>query len=69
MLSWIALVAPEKMMPLLFYVHLRDIFFFFFLKFVDCSFSSVQKAYILGPFGLSLFLLKLKTETENTVVK
>ena len=21
----------------------------------------------LGPFGLSLFLLKLKTETENTV--
>ena len=23
----------------------------------------------LGPFGLSLFLLKLKTETENTVAK
>ena len=22
-----------------------------------------------GPFGLSLFLLKLKTETENTVAK
>ena len=28
-----------------------------------------KKNVILGPFGLSLFLLKLKTGTENTVAK
>ena len=27
------------------------------------------KEEIMGPFGLSLFLLKRKTETENTVAK
>ena len=55
MLSWITLVAPEKMMLLLFCVHLRLFFFSFFffsLKFVDFSFSSVQKAYILFSFFL-----------------
>ena len=31
---------------------------------------TLQKAYhILGPFGLNLFLLKLKTKTENTQTK
>ena len=30
--------------------------------------SAIQR-YTKGVFGLSLFLLKLKTETENTVAK
>ena len=34
---------------------------------MQCS-TALQKD-ILGLFGLSLFLLKLKTEIENTVVK
>ena len=62
MLSWITLVAPEKMMLLLFCVHLRLslLFFFFFLKFVDCSFSSVQKVYILFLFFLFLVYIPCK---------
>ena len=59
MLSWITLVAPDKMMPLLFCVHLR-LFSFFSLKFVDFSFSLVQKAYILFSFFLFPVYLQCK---------
>ena len=31
--------------------------------------QKVMRFKTMGPFGLSLFLLKLKTETENTVAK
>ena len=33
------------------------------------SLTSSKAADIKGPFGLSLFLLKLKIEIENTVIK
>ena len=31
--------------------------------------ADVKQTALMGPFELSLFLLKLKTETENTVTK
>ena len=34
----------------------------------DLTFSWIQTG-TKGPFGLNLFLLKLKTETENTIAK
>ena len=45
----------------------QNINYFFFP--IKTFFKWILNYYPKGPFGLSLLLLKLKTETENTITK